>query len=95
MLVLRTQDDLVTLPLNPSGEVSPLLTTTYGEANADVSPDGRWIAYESNESGRDEIYVRPFPVVGSGLWQISNSGGTPPPFGPRRVVSSFILPQPG
>jgi Tol biopolymer transport system component len=42
------------------------------------SPDGRWIAYTSNESGRNEIYVQPFPAEGSsgtGRWQISGGGG--------------------
>jgi len=39
------------------------------------SPDGRWIAYRSNESGRSEIYVRPFPSGRAGKWQISTGGG--------------------
>ena len=39
------------------------------------SPDGKWVAYQSNESGRDEVYVRPFPGPG-GVWQISAGGGT-------------------
>jgi hypothetical protein len=39
------------------------------------SPDGRWIAYRSNESGTNEIYVRPFPAGRGGKWQISNGGG--------------------
>ena len=42
-----------------------------------VSPDGRWIAYKSDESGRFEVYVRPFPGPG-GKWQISNAGGKLP-----------------
>ena len=42
-----------------------------------VSPDGRWIAYASDESGRFEVYVRPFPGPG-GKWQVSNAGGTLP-----------------
>src|SRR5262249_46040041 len=44
---------------------------------ARFSPDGRWLVYVSNESGRDEIYVQPFPGPG-GKWQISVSGGTEP-----------------
>jgi len=39
--------------------------------DCDLRGDGRWIAYQSNESGRDEIYVRPFPAVGTGRWQVS------------------------
>ena len=41
-----------------------------------ISPDGRWMAYTSNESGKDEVYVRPFPEVNKGKWQVSTSGGT-------------------
>ena len=43
-----------------------------------VSPDGRWVAYGSNESGRDEIYVRPFPNTDDGRWQVSLAGGDRP-----------------
>ncbi len=43
-----------------------------------MSPDGRWIAYESNETGRDEVFVRPFPNTGDGKWQVSIAGGTAP-----------------
>jgi hypothetical protein len=43
-----------------------------------VSPDGRWMAYQSNESGKDEIYVRPFPNVNEGRWQVSANTGTRP-----------------
>jgi serine/threonine-protein kinase len=46
--------------------------------NAEVSPDGRWIAYESDESGQFEIYVRVYPETGNGRWQISSQGGTRP-----------------
>lgn len=46
--------------------------------NADMSPDGRWLAYQSNESGQNEIYVRPFPDVQGGRWQVSRAGGTRP-----------------
>ena len=48
-----------------------------------ISPDGQWLAYESNASGRFEVYVRPFPDVDAGgLWQISTTGGTRPLWGP-------------
>jgi serine/threonine-protein kinase len=49
-------------------------TATAGE----ISPDGRWIAYQSAESNRMEIYVRPFPNIDAGRWQISSNGGTRP-----------------
>jgi eukaryotic-like serine/threonine-protein kinase len=52
--------------------------TMFAERNADLAPKGQWLAYESNESGRFEIYVRPFPNVDSGRWQVSTSGGSKP-----------------
>jgi hypothetical protein len=45
---------------------------------ADFSPNGRYIAYAADESGRSEIYVRPFPRVDNGRWQVSTAGGTRP-----------------
>jgi hypothetical protein len=56
----------------------PLVQTIFTEDNGELSPDGHWLAYQSNESGRNQIYVRPFPNVDSGHWQISTSGGTRP-----------------
>jgi serine/threonine-protein kinase len=58
--------------------VTPLLATSFNERNAEVSPDGRWLAYESDESGQLEIYVRPFPDVDAGRWQVSTGGGAQP-----------------
>jgi serine/threonine-protein kinase len=77
-LVGRMQGDLVALPMNGSAGPAALMQTRFAEPNADISPDGRWIAYQSDESGRSEIYVRPFPAVDSGLWQLSTVGGTHP-----------------
>ena len=57
---------------------TPLLQTPFNEQNADLSPDGDWIAYQSDESGRPEVYVRPYPDVNAGRWQVSTSGGTRP-----------------
>jgi serine/threonine protein kinase/Tol biopolymer transport system component len=55
---------------------SPLLHGKHNESGPQISPNGRWMAYQSNESGRWEIYVRPFPEVNKGKWQVSTSGGT-------------------
>jgi serine/threonine-protein kinase len=60
-----------------SGSVTPFLSSKFDETNPQISPDGRWVAYISNESGRSEIYVRPFPGPGLKL-QISNEGGSEP-----------------
>ncbi len=57
-----------------SGELEPYQTSEFGEFNPSFSPDGRWVAYDSNESGRLEIYVRAFPA-GGGKWQVSDGGG--------------------
>ncbi len=60
-----------------SEELSPFLTSNFDEISARLSPDGRWVAYQSNDSGRAELYVAPFPDRG-GKWQISSEGiGTP------------------
>ncbi len=56
----------------------PLLTGGYDEMDPQISPDSRWIAYVSNETGRDEVFVRPFPDVNDGKWQISTDGGDGP-----------------
>jgi len=58
---------------------TPLVATpTFEELMPALSPDGRWLAYTSNESGREEVYVRPFPRVDDGLWQVSRNGGSYP-----------------
>jgi serine/threonine-protein kinase len=52
--------------------------TPFEEINAEISPDGRWLAYQSNSSGAFEVYVRPFPDVASGQYPVSTGGGTEP-----------------
>jgi len=59
------------------GEVKPFLNSPAAERLGEFSPDGRWLAYFSNESGAEEVYVRPFPGPG-GKWQISTKGGNYP-----------------
>jgi tRNA A-37 threonylcarbamoyl transferase component Bud32 len=56
----------------------PLLTSPATETGPALSPDGRWLAYVSDESGTPEVYVRPFPDVASARWQVSLNGGTLP-----------------
>lgn len=55
-----------------------LLSSTGVLFGAEISPDGRWLAYQSDESGQFQVYVRPYPAVDSGRWQISPQGGTRP-----------------
>jgi serine/threonine-protein kinase len=74
-----TNDDIALFRLEGGDPLTPLLETSFGESYPQVSPDGRWLAYVSDESGRDEIYVRPFPEVDAGgRWQVSTGGGTQP-----------------
>jgi Tol biopolymer transport system component len=79
----ETQDDLWTLPIDWSdpehpkpGKPEVFLRTPAVEIDPAFSPDGRWIAYGSNEGSKPEVYVRPFPPDPSGgKWQVSNGGG--------------------
>ena len=70
----KTGSDQWVLPLAGDKKPIPFLQTSYNEQHSQISPDGKWIAYYSNETGRSEIYVRPFPS-GEGKWQISTNGG--------------------
>ena len=72
--------DLHLLALDRPGETVPLVATPANEASAEFSPDGGYIAYASDESGRTEVYVRPFPDVDSDRWQVSSGGGQSPLF---------------
>jgi serine/threonine protein kinase len=56
----------------------PVLATPFDEEAIALSPDGRWLAYQSDETGRTEVFVRPFPKTDAGKWQVSNGGGTAP-----------------
>jgi Tol biopolymer transport system component len=60
------------------GKPRPLVQTSFEEHTADLSPDGRWLAYQSNGSGTFEVYVRPFPDVAGGQWLVSTAGGSEP-----------------
>jgi Tol biopolymer transport system component len=72
-----TGRDIWIAPLTGERKPKPFLQTKFNEMQARFSPDDRWIAYMSEESGRYEVYVQPFPGPG-GKWQISTNGGTVP-----------------
>jgi len=76
----NSNDDIAIVQLDGGDQTAtPLLESTFSERYPEVSPDGRWLAYTSNESGRYEIYVRSFPDVDAGgRWQVSTGGGTQP-----------------
>ena len=64
-------------------KAQPFLRTPYEDTAPKFSPNGKWLAYSSNESGRREIYVQPYPGPGGGKWQISTDGGQEPIWNPK------------
>ena len=95
----QTAGDLWVVPMAGDRTPSVFLKTPFREAWGAFSPDGRWVAYHSNESGRPEIYVRPFVPPGAagttagaagGQWQVSTAGGIIPSGGPtaRSCITS-------
>jgi eukaryotic-like serine/threonine-protein kinase len=70
--------DIGLLTMDGHGTVTPLIHTMFTEQRADLSADGKWIAYQSNESGQFQIYVQPFPQLSDGRWQVSTTGGIDP-----------------
>ena len=70
--------DIHSLDLTPEGSNSAVLTSEFFEGGARISPDGRWFAYHTNETGRFEIFVRPFPALESGKYPVSSGGGQDP-----------------
>jgi len=83
-LVLRTSTaqagagDILALAIGVDSAPRPIVVGPAAESNPTVSPDGHWLAYVSTESGRREVYVRPFPDVSRGVWQVSTDGGLEP-----------------
>jgi eukaryotic-like serine/threonine-protein kinase len=73
----QTASDVCVLPLFGDGKPYPLLHSEFEETGAFFSPDGHWFAYTSNETGRFEVYIQPFPQTG-GKWLVSNGGGGQP-----------------
>ncbi|MBS1828868.1 MAG: serine/threonine-protein kinase [Acidobacteria bacterium] len=76
-IVYREQGDLWVVNVDGERKPSPIYKTPFNESQAKFSPDGRWLAYSSDESGRLEVYVRPFPA-GVGKWKVSINGGDLP-----------------
>ena len=74
--------DTGVLVMEGDRELRMLLEKDYMEIQPQISPDGRFIAYTSTESGRGEVYVRPFPDVNQGRWRVSTAGGNSPLWSP-------------
>jgi Tol biopolymer transport system component len=95
----QTKFDIWTLPLDEvesdhpkAGKPQPFLQTSFSETFPMISPDGRWLAYVSDESGAAEIYVRPFPETG-GKWQVSAGGGRSPVWSKKAPELFYQSPQ--
>ena len=71
-------EDILGLRIGQDSVPVPLVATAFGDHSPAISRDGRWLAYTSNETGRTEVYVRPFPNTGDAKWVVSTSGGTEP-----------------
>ena len=77
MIDPQTRRDIWLLPVSGERQPQPLLQTKFNEQAAKVSPDGNWLAYQSDESGSNEVYVTQFPQPAR-AWRVSTSGGTTP-----------------
>jgi eukaryotic-like serine/threonine-protein kinase len=84
--------DIRLLSIGTDATPKQLLASKYNEYNAHISPDGRWMAYQSNESGRSEIYVRSFPGVNAHRFQISTEGGERPLWSKNGRELFYFLP---
>jgi Tol biopolymer transport system component len=79
-----TKGDIGMLSMEGEHARKPLLNNPdYMEVQPKLSPDGKWMAYVSGEFGKSEVYVRPFPDVNKGRWQVSTKGGVSPLWAPN------------
>jgi Tol biopolymer transport system component len=98
-LVVRTDNgstgagDLVGIRTNGDTTPVPMVASPFTELNPAISPDSRWLAYVSNESGQNEVFVRPFPNTDDGRWQVSTGGGYQPRWAPDGTALYFIEPS--
>ena len=83
----KTSFDIYAISLTGDRKPRPLLTSAADERRPTISPDDKWMAYQSDESGSFEIFVRPYPAVNEGRWQVSAGGGASPLWGvnPREI----------
>ena len=83
-LLIRTDNsaagnaDILAVSTTRDSTAMPVATSPFVERQPALSPDGRWVAYVSNDAGNDEVYVRPFPNIEGGHWQVSSGGGGSP-----------------
>ena len=87
-------NDLDVLVLDGKSRPEPLIQSPFTKAGAAISPDGRWLAYASDESGQLQVYVRPFPKVNDGQWQVSPGGGYKPVWAPSGRELFYLVGTP-
>jgi Tol biopolymer transport system component len=93
--------DLGVLPTTGDRKSRAFLDSQFVEGNGEFSPDGKWMAYQSNESGVTQVYIRPFvesdaadatPAANAGKWQVSTAGGVSPRWGQAGKELFFVNP---
>jgi Tol biopolymer transport system component len=87
-----TGSDIWIMPSDTNSPPTTFIATPFNEYAAQFSPDGKWVAYTSNESGRSEVYVRSFPAAG-GRWQVSSNGGARPRWRPDGRELFYVAPN--
>jgi eukaryotic-like serine/threonine-protein kinase len=78
----KNRTDIWVLPMSGDRKPFPFVQTPFTDVWGQFSPDGKWVAYQSDESGQDEIYVRSFAPVVEGQWRVSTTGGVHPVWRP-------------
>jgi serine/threonine-protein kinase len=82
-LVMSAASHIAVERLGSREQITTIVEAQGIQGNATISPNGRWLAYNSTESGQPQIYVRPFPNVDEGRWQVSTNGGVKPMWAPN------------
>ena len=93
-LARRTDTAMISVYDLETEEMRTLLQDEFSQAEADLSPDGRWLAYNSEETGRSEVYIRPYPALNR-KWQVSVNGGSHPKWNADGSALSFFGPPSG
>ncbi len=87
-----TSVDVMTVSL-ADRRVEPIVQTPFIDSNGEVSPDGKWLAYQTNDSGSNQIVARPFPKVNDGKFVVSNAGGTHPRWARNGQELFYVAPS--
>jgi serine/threonine-protein kinase len=95
LMLLRLSDTASAPAANRADGVKtePLIATMFSELHPEISPDGRWLAYTSTDSGMSQVVVQPFPNVSGGRWQVSADGGSRPVWSPRGKELFYATPK--